>query len=231
MLLAAALTGSALANAPQGITAGEVALLPPYCPDTQTFTLEGSPDSPTQRQARWVGMLGRSFWDLHHYCWALINTRRATMPGLTRAQRDHLHRWAIGDALYVIRFASPDFALLPELWHRIGLYQMQVGDPIGALESFNKSREAKPDYWPPYVEIARIQQSIGRQAEALKVIHEGLVAAPGTPQLVEARAHILGSKAQPKRALPRSPDSPARAASAPVAPAATPAAPSASAPR
>jgi len=191
----ALVAGTATANAPRDISAGELALLPEYCPDTQTFTPQGSPDGPTERQARWVGMLGKPFWGLHHYCWALINARRATQSGLTRGQREHLYHWAIGDTLYVVRLATPDFPLLPEMFLRIGQYQNELGLPALALEAFEASRNAKRDYWPAYLHIAQVYTRIGRNADALRTLDEGLEAIPGSPQLAELRQRILATPA------------------------------------
>ncbi|MCA3240829.1 MAG: hypothetical protein ING89_05990 [Rubrivivax sp.] len=215
--------GSAPANAPQNISVGELALLPEYCPDTQTFTPQGSPDGPTERQARWVGMLGKPFWGLHHYCWALINARRATQPGLTRGQREHLYRWAIGDTMYVVRLASPEFPLLPEMFLRIGQYQNELGLPALALEAFELSRNSKRDYWPAYQQIAQVYTRIGRNADALRILDEGLEAIPGSPQLTELRKRILATPTG-KRAAPGprdpAPRPPAARESAPVSAAA-----------
>lgn len=221
--LGAVVSAGALANAPQGVTAGEIALLPPYCPDTQIFSTQGTPDAPTRRQADWVGTLGKPFWGLHHYCWALINARRATQSGLTRAERNHLYSWAIGDIMYVVRLATLEFPLLPEMYLRIGQYQNELGQPALALQAFELSRNAKSDYWPAYQQIAHVYTRIGLNADALRILDEGLEAIPGSPQLTELRQRILATPTG-KRAAPGArdpaPRPPAARASEPVSAAA-----------
>jgi tetratricopeptide (TPR) repeat protein len=196
LIVCAALTlaGWAQAETPANISSGEVALLPDYCADTQTFSKLGTPDSPTVRQRKWVGIMGRSFWALHHYCWALVSERRSQAAGMSHATRDHLLNSAVADSYYVIREGAPDFVLLPEIYTRIGEFFVKLGQPGEAQAHFDKAREIKPDYWPPYARSAELLSRLDRKQSALKVLETGLEQMPDEPKLIEFYRRLGGQR-------------------------------------
>src|SRR6476620_10050735 len=55
-------------------TENEWRLLPEYCPDTQGFKY-GLGKSPNA--AKWVEMMGETFWALHHYCLGILKFGRS----------------------------------------------------------------------------------------------------------------------------------------------------------
>lgn len=200
---AAAFCGApAWANAPQNITAGELARLPEYCPDAQLFETRGMPDAPTPRQRRWVGLMGSGFWAVHHYCWAVLYLHRSDYPGVTPQQREHMLRTAISDSVYVLNNSQPGFPLLPEILTRIGQFNQRLGLPIQALEHFDKAREVKPDYWPAYVGLAEVNQSIGKRQAAIDVLNEGLKLMPAEPRLVAALEQMQSTAGAPRGTRP-----------------------------
>jgi tetratricopeptide (TPR) repeat protein len=202
----------AAAETPQNISRGEVARLPEYCRDTQTFELRGSRDGPTERQRRWVTLVGDSFWGLHHYCWALISANRAELAGVTPAQRAHLLNSAIADCYYVIDLAPPDMPLLPEIYLRVAQYQLALGRMVDSMQHFERSRQLKPDYWPAYVGLADLNAGLGRREQALQVLDEGLKLMPDEQRLRDARDRIKSLKS---KADTPSPAKRAKAASGP----------------
>lgn len=184
----------AMAQKPPNISAGELALLPSYCPDTQTMS---DVDPRGSEQGRyWVGILGPAFWALHHYCWGLIHVHRAKNTGVPAMQRRWHLETAINDYRYVLANSQPDFVLLPELHLRIGEAYVELQAPASALEAFMRSRQVKPDYWPAYTRAAAVLTKAGRNAEALETLREGLVHAPHEPALVQAYTKAGGDHAR-----------------------------------
>lgn len=190
-LLLAAVLGGPWAGAhaqsnPQNITVGEMALVPEYCADSQTFETRGFPENPTPGQRRWLPQMGPAFWAIHHYCWALINANRSRMAGVPPQQRQHLLRAAISDCFYVLQNSQRDFVLRPEIHLRMGQYHNELGEPIRALDAFRASMEAKPDYWPAYLAMSELQQRLGQRQRAQETLQAGLQQIPDDPRLTEA---------------------------------------------
>ena len=190
------------AQKPPDVTDGEVALLPPYCPDTQTMSAVDPRG--TEKAARWVAVLGNAFWGLHHYCWGLIRVNRAGHAGVTPQMRRYLYESAINDYQYVLENSQPNFVLLPEIYLRIGEASMELQAYSSALEAFQRSREIKPDYWPAYVRAATVLTRLGKNADAAALLQEGLTRMPNEPALIEAYKRT-------GRALPRQTPTPSPA--------------------
>jgi tetratricopeptide (TPR) repeat protein len=199
------------AQKPPDITAGEMALLPPYCPDTQTMSAVDPRGS--EKGAHWVSVLGNAFWGLHHYCWGLIRVNRASRAGVAPQMRRYLYESAINDYQYVLENSPPNFVLLPEIYLRIGEASVELQAYATAMEAFQRSREIKPDYWPPYVRAAAVLTRLGKNAEAAALLQEGLTRMPSEPALLDAYKHT-------GRPLPKPPTTSSAAsvaASAPLA--------------
>ncbi len=208
--------------APENITPGEMALVPAFCQDAQTFNGWEQYVRESPRAPLWISKMGRSFWDIHHFCWAGIHVLRAGQPGLQAQHRVSMLEAAIGDYTYIIRKAAPGMVLLPELYYRIGDLQRQLGHYGLALDSFNRSRTEKPDYWPPYIGHAEILLLANQRAEAKAVLEAGLRLMPDEPALKNrlARLNSGGSEAAAsprasKNAPVRRPTAAAKPASAP----------------
>lgn len=183
--------GTTLAQV-RNLTWGELSLTPPVCMDVQGIGLTGwvqhfrhSPRAP-----HWEALLGKAFWDMHHYCWALVHQQRANRPDTPPQTREHLHRTAIHDYYYIINNAlqrgENDFVMLPELYYRAGDAYLQIGDIAAASIEFEKARQAKPDYWPAYTGLASVQERLGRRKEAREILQRALEAMPGEAGLKAA---------------------------------------------
>lgn len=215
MVLLAA-TKLAWAQQPPGITVGELAILPVYCPYTQTFAHDPRGANPTPNSAKWAQTLGKSFWGLHHYCWALVHLHRAKTAGMPRAARQHHWSGAINDLNYVIQNSTSDFVLLPEIYQRMGETYLLMGSPSSAVLAFTQSREQKPDYWPPYVAWADALVKLGKKSEAKAHLEDGLRRMPTTAQLLAAYQRLGGDADRFLKSLP--PARPASVASNPDSP-------------
>jgi tetratricopeptide (TPR) repeat protein len=183
----------AMAQRPVNVTAGELALLPEYCPDTQGFKYGDAYANTSPRAAYWVGLMGLTFWHHHHYCWALVKKHRAMQAGLTDQQRKGLLGNAVSDLEYVVRHATPNFPLLPEVHYRMGEYELLLDNPAAAKEAFEAAIQIKPTYWPAYVMWAEALDRLKLRREALLYLERGLRHTPNEPAMREAYQRMGGN--------------------------------------
>jgi tetratricopeptide (TPR) repeat protein len=189
------------ANTLSNITAGEKALLPEYCVDTQTFGYGDASYNTSPRAPYWIGLMGKTFWAMHHHCWALIREHRSRGAGVTRQERDGHLIAANSDYVYVIDNATPDFVLLPEIYTRIGENYVLLGNIGAAMDAFGAARKSKADYWPPYVAWARVMLKAGKRQEALAHVETVMRLAPDDAELRRQYNLIKNGPAGPTRAM------------------------------
>lgn len=182
----------ALANqiSESDITKEEWALLPAYCPHTLPYK-----GYTPENRAKWEPLMGgwKNFSAMHHYCWALIQYRRAERPSVPSAQKQGLRSMALGDFLYVIKHTDENFVLLPELLTWIGRTQLLLDRPNDADQSFARARSIKPDYWPAYSHWAEYLLRTSRRNDALSIVKDGLQHAP-TAKTLQELFRVLGGK-------------------------------------
>ncbi len=182
-----------VAAKPQNITESEMKLIPSYCPDTMGFGYGDAFYNTSPRAPHWVGLMGKGFWAMHHYCWARINMNRAQRAGVPLQNKRALWDSALNDYQYVINNVPNDFILFPEVYTRQGEVELLLGQPNQAQESFSRARQLKPDYWPAHANWAEFLIKTGKRAEALKVVIAGLEYSPNAKVLLEL-FKILGGK-------------------------------------
>lgn len=175
-------------------TWGEIALLPDWCIDSQAG-IYGGPEggaymNKSPRAPHWVSLMGRDFWHMHHYCYALRDLMRSKKAGLGPAKRQQLYERARNDLYYVINNCGPKMPLLPEVFLKLGEVLTLLGDPLGAESAYARSRALKPDYWPAYT--ASIDSLLGRKmyAQALELAQAGVAAAPASAELKARLAQV-----------------------------------------
>jgi tetratricopeptide (TPR) repeat protein len=199
LCLSLSLMNEAVASGKSPYSDAEIKLLPRYCPDTMGFNYGDAYTNTSPRAGYWVSLMGKSFWAMHHYCWAQIGMNRALKAGISPQRRKSLWENARADYLYVINNTPPDFIMLPEIYSRIGEVELLLAEPEKANAAFTRARELKPDYWPAYSHWAEYLIRIGRRPEALKIVTAGLQQSPGARVLLE-QYRVLGGKAS---ALPK----------------------------
>lgn len=182
-----------VAAKPENISESEMKLIPSYCPDTMGFGYGDAFYNTSPRAPHWVGLMGKGFWAMHHYCWARINMNRAQRAGVALQKKKALWGSALGDYKYVIDHVPRDFILLPEVYTRLGEVQLLLGQHNQAQEAFEHARHLKPDYWPAYSNWAEFLIKMGKRGEALKVVTAGLEYSPNAKVLLEL-FKILGGK-------------------------------------
>lgn len=164
---------------PENITDAEWALVPPYCPHTMGFKGHTQPFV-----GKWVAVMGKSFFHVHHYCWALIDLHRAERAALAAPDKRYLRQRALGGFWYVIQNAEEDFVLLPEIFTWIGRTEVLLGHGKNAGDAFAKAMALKPDYWPPYYHWGEFLKSQGKKNEALEIVRSGLSQVPSAKPLL-----------------------------------------------
>jgi tetratricopeptide (TPR) repeat protein len=168
---------------PYNITQAEMALVPAYCKDANTFGYGGTADNMSPNAPKWVALMGTGFWAIHHYCWALITLMRVQKSSTPPVIKTGARREALGDLGYVIEHSPPDFIMLPEIFTKKGQIELNLDSPRDAEASFAKARALKPDYWPAYFHWAEYLKASGHKAQAKVLVEEGLSYTPDAKAL------------------------------------------------
>ncbi len=175
-------------------TAGELALLPEWCIDSQDGPY-GSPEggeglnrSPRARQ--WVAAMGTDFWHMHHYCRGLRDVLRLQSAGLSKRDWEFLTGRAISEFIYVIVNCKSTMPLLPEVYLKKGEVHVMRKELPAASESFEIARKLKPDYWPAYDRWIAVLMELKQYDRARTLAQEGLGYAPNQPNLTARLAAI-----------------------------------------
>ena len=176
---------TSFAGKPINVTKGEIALLPPYCVDTMGFDYGDAVSRTSPRAGYWVGLMGKSFWAVHHYCWGLIELRRVESKFMAPEKRRFMLNVAVEGFGYSIFHASQDFVLLPEMYTRSGEVYIMMDNIPEAYDAFKRARELKPDYWPAYSRWAAVLIKSGQKAEAKQLVKEGLGYSPDATELLQ----------------------------------------------
>jgi hypothetical protein len=188
------------ADKPEFITESEMALIPAYCRDANTFGYGGTADSMSPNAPKWVAMMGKGFWAIHHYCWALINLRRAQGPLVSPMVKQNAREQGIRDLMYVVEHSPSDFILLPEIFTKMGQVQLELKRPLEAGVSFGRARAQKPDYWPAYFHWAVHLQNTGQKGKARQFVETGLAYSPDSAPLRKLLVELGGD---PKTVMPK----------------------------
>lgn len=199
------------------VTPGEQALLPEWCIDSQDGPYggpeggEGLNKSPRAR--KWVGLMGTDFWHMHHYCRGLRDVLRLSTMVLSPRERVFLQERAVDEFNYLLKVCRPTMPLLPEVLLKKGEIQTQMGEIVGALDSFEASTRLKPDYWPAYDRWLGVLIKFKQYDRAAAVLEQGLAASPGQPNLVAWQKSIPAGHRVPLGQRSTPPAAPASAAS------------------
>jgi tetratricopeptide (TPR) repeat protein len=201
---------------PRGFTWGELALLPSYCYDVQSI-FYGPNESP--RAAHWVGMIGKNFWDMHHYCQALRDFNNLPAASTSTMQRNLLLANIERNLRYMLQTGDASNPLYPEFLLRYGDYYVLMNQLPQAEEMFANARKLKPDYWPAYTRWINVLMSLKLRPAAKELAAEGLRYAPDAKPLRDVFRQLGGDPDTVARTTALAASAPSRAASAPAPPA------------
>jgi tetratricopeptide (TPR) repeat protein len=174
----------------------EMAMLPAYCKYTAEFGQSAPGYKDPAEGKKWRELLGPTFVTLHHYCWGLMHTNRALF--LTRsAQQKNFHlSQSIHEFDYVLRRATADFMLLPEILTKRGENLIRLGKgPIAALD-LERAIQLKPDYSPAYIALSDYHKNIGDVVKARELLQNALSFAPEARGLKKRLAALDAAKPQ-----------------------------------
>ena len=177
-------------------TVAELRLLPPYCKDTQIISSfygrQQSPASYDATTATWVNAYGDGFWHVHHYCFAMTYVLRSHRMSNQR-ERMGLLTQSLGEFEYVLKSANQSFPLRPEIHTKKAQALVMLGRGSEATSEFQKAITSKADYPGPYGFLSDYYVEAGDKAQAIKVLEDGLTAAP-TSEFLLRRYRNLGGK-------------------------------------
>ena len=161
-------------------------LLPAYCPNTRGIR-ELAPDGKNPLATEhWERSMGASnFMHVHHYCVGLADTHHALFNARTKQERDWYLEVSIKEFDYVLRRATPDFVLLPEILTKRGENLVRLGRAPEAIPNLMQAIDIKPDYWPPYAALSDLYKEAGDAEKARTWLEKGLAASPGAKPLRE----------------------------------------------
>ena len=123
----------------------EVAMLPPYCKYTIYFRDKVPGGLNQTEKARWVAAIGPTFEALHHYCFALMKTNRATLLARDPKVRHFYLEDSLSEFDYVIERSADDFVLLPEILNKKGENLFRLNRAPVALVVLERAVELRPD--------------------------------------------------------------------------------------
>ena len=161
-------------------------ILPAYCPYTRGIGEQVPNGSNPQAIMRWERLMGASnFSHIHHYCVGLAVTHHALFKARTKQERDGYLEGSIKEFDYVLRLATPDFVLLPEILTKRGENLVRLGKAPQAIPNLMRAIDIKPDYWPPYAALSDLYKEAGDIESARTWLEQGLAASPDAKPLRE----------------------------------------------
>jgi len=175
----------------------EVAMLPHYCIYTQLFRERVPGGNNPAEIKRWHALMGDTFDALHHYCWAMMKTNRATILARSPEDRHHYLTDSIHEFDYVIERAPPDFVLLPEILTRRGETLLKLGRTSQGVADLQRAIELKPDYWPPYGSLSDYYKTAGEIARARALLETGISLSPEPKSLKRRLAELVPATSKP----------------------------------
>ncbi|MBU6995349.1 tetratricopeptide repeat protein [Ferrovum myxofaciens] len=165
----------------------ELMMLPQYCRGTQQIRTISQDPTPIEQYEE---IYGKSYHNLHHYCWALNSENKASMMS-SRYLRESKLSYALADIKYVLDRSEPGFVFLPDIYNsqaRILFSLHRDGEAVMALE---KAIETKPDYVPAIARLSDYYVHIGNKGKAIKTLETGIENTENADALIKKLA-VLG---------------------------------------
>lgn len=167
----------------EGYDSREVGLLPAYCKHTQLFRARVPGGNDKTQIDGWHARLGPTFDALHHYCWGIMKTNRASYLALDETARRFYWAAANGEFDYVIERSPSDFVLLPEILTAKARNLVLLDKGVEAITHFERAIAAKADYWPPYAGLADYYRKANQADKAREVLEAGIQHNPNAKEL------------------------------------------------
>lgn len=183
----------------EGFDPREIALLPRYCVYTDTFRSRVPLGNNPQMIAQWHAHMGRIFEAMHHYCYGLMKTNRATLLAQDATTRRFYLLDSITEFDYVISRAPADFVLLPEILSKKGENLIRLDKGPAGMQELERAIELNPNYWPPYAHMSDYFKSKGEIKTAREWLEKGLVTSPDARGLTRRLAELDAPETRNKK--------------------------------
>lgn len=163
----------------------ELPLLPPYCKCRVGKHLLNA-DQLRQERGKWdrifksKGVRGEGWIHVHHYCAGLLMLSRL-QRGV--GERSALLAEAESQFNYMIKNTNKEFILMPEIYLKMGMTQIELKQPIKAIECFKRAISLKKDYVPAYIQLIDLFMRSQNINEAISTAKTGLEYSPDSEQL------------------------------------------------
>ena len=162
-------------------TPEELKNLPSYC--VMRYTYEWGGTGGKEEKKKYGPVFGQAWGHLHHYCAGLNSMVRAerTVDGEVKRKNyvDAIHSFD-----YMLdHISDKTTVILPELYFLKGRALEGIGKLGDAAAQYIKAITAKPDYVQAYANLARLHMKVKQNAEARKILKEGLKQVPNAPSL------------------------------------------------
>jgi tetratricopeptide (TPR) repeat protein len=172
----------------------EVGRLPNYCRYTQSFRAKLPGGNDPAQISYWHSVMGETFESMHHYCWGLMKLNRALYLARSQQARTYYFGDAIREFDYVLERSSENFVLRPEILTKKGQALINLGKGPLAVPILERAIELKPDYWPPYVQMADHYKASGQIALARETLEKAIAASPGVETLKQRLVELDPSR-------------------------------------
>ena len=147
-----------------------------------------TPVVPEPERQQWAQRLGPAYKSFHHFCWALIDLRRASA---TRAEvQSHHYRSAVQNFEFVVRNADTTFPMLPEVLLRKGMTLRLLGRDAESARVFTQAIRVKSDYTPAYAALIDLHVDLQDLEGAQSLLERGLRIAPESKILLNKKSEL-----------------------------------------
>ncbi len=148
----------------------EVLRLPRYCWGTQQVRNISRDPKPIQE---YLAIYGKSYYHMHHYCWALNAEYKASRI-LDKGPRESVLSYAVLDIQYSLDRTEPGFVFLPDMYTAKARILFKLHRDDEAVIALTKAIEAKPDYVFAIARLSDYFANKGDKAQAIKILEEGI---------------------------------------------------------
>ncbi|MEW5770618.1 MAG: hypothetical protein AB1831_09675 [Pseudomonadota bacterium] len=166
----------------EDITEAEWKCLPEYCKAMYWF-VPPSVYVPPEEAEHWRARLGKGALHIHHYCHGLAMMGRANMNIQSTYQYERWMKLALGDILYTISKAPPDFPLMAEMHVKRAQVALALKNPGLAWNEADAAIQTDPDYVLAYALKSDAMAALGRSDDARKVLDDALKRFPDAKPL------------------------------------------------
>lgn len=157
----------------EDITEAEWKYLPEYCKAMYWF-VPPSVHVPPEEAEQWRARLGKGALHIHHYCHGLAMMSRANMNIQSAYEFERWMKLALGDILYTINKAPPNFPLMAEMHVKRAQVALALKNPGLAWKEADIAIRIDPEYVLAYALKVDAMATLGKYDNARQVLDDAL---------------------------------------------------------